>query len=66
MGNEVWLNLDKQRFKTQSHHKLKPLRYRPYNILEAIRPDAFCLDLLDQLGIHNVIKVNNLKLYELP
>ena len=66
MGDKVWLHLDKQRFKTQSHHKLKPLRYGPYTILEAIGPNAFRLDLPAQLGIHNVINVNNLKLYEPP
>ena len=66
VGDKVWLHLDKQRFKTQSHHKLKSLRYGPYTILEAIGPNAFRLDLPAQLGIHNVINVNNLKLYEPP
>lgn len=32
LGDQVWLHLDKQRFKSH-HHKLMPIRYGPYTIL---------------------------------
>ena len=65
LGDHVWLLLDKHRFKGP-HHKLHPLRYGPYVILEKIGENAYHLDLPTQLGIHNVINVNNLKLFEPP
>jgi hypothetical protein len=61
--DKVWLQLDKQRFKGQ-HHKLHPLRYGPYTVLERIGDNAYHLDLPPQLGIHDVLNVNNLKLFE--
>ena len=64
-GDKVWLHLDKKRFKGQ-HHKLLPIRYGPYTILDKIGENAYKLDLPPQLGIHNVIDVNHLKLFELP
>ncbi len=64
-GDHVWLLLDKQRFKGQ-HHKLHPLRYGPYTVLERIGENAYRLDLPSQLGIHDVLNVNNLKLFEPP
>jgi hypothetical protein len=64
-GDRVWLHLDKKRFKGQ-HHKLLPIRYGPYTILEKIGENAYRLDLPPQLGIHNVINVNHLKLFEPP
>lgn len=64
-GDKVWLHLDKQRFKSQ-HHKLMPLRYGPYTILDKIGENAYHLDLPPQLGIHDVINVNQLKLFEPP
>lgn len=57
--------LDKQRFKGQ-RHKLHPLRYGPYTVLARIGENAYHLDLPSQLGIHNVLNVNNLKLFEPP
>ena len=62
---QVWLLLDKQRFKGQ-HHKLHPLRYGPYLILERIGENAYRLELPAQLGIHNVVNVNCLKWFEPP
>jgi hypothetical protein len=35
IGDRVWLHLDKKRFKGQ-HHKLLPIRYGPYTILEKV------------------------------
>jgi hypothetical protein len=57
--------LDKKRFKGH-HHKLLPIRYGPYTILDKIGENAYRLDLPPQLGIHNVINVNHLKLFEPP
>jgi hypothetical protein len=64
-GDRVWLSLDKHRFRGQ-HHKLHPLRYGPYTMLERIGENAYRLDLPPQLGIHDVLNVNNLKLFEPP
>jgi hypothetical protein len=63
--DRVWLLLDKQPFKGQ-HHKLHPLRYGPYTVLECIGENAYHLDLPSQLDIHDVLNVNNLKLFEPP
>ena len=41
-----------------------PIRYGPYTILDKIVENAYRLDLPPQLGIHNVINVNHLKLFE--
>ena len=62
-GDQVWLHLDKKRFKGH-HHKLLPIRYGSYTILDKIGENAYRLDLPPQLGIHNVINVNHLKLFE--
>ena len=64
-GDKVSLHLDKKRFKEQ-HHKLLQIRYGHYTILDKIGENAFKLDLPPQLGIHNVINVNHLKLFEPP
>ena len=61
----MWLWLDKQCFKGQ-HHKLHPLRYGPYTILERIGENAYRLDLPSQHGIHDVFNVNNITLFEPP
>ena len=47
-GDKVWLHLDKKHFKGQ-HHKLLPIRYGPYSILEKIGENAYRLDLPPQL-----------------
>ena len=52
-------------FKGQ-HHKLHPLRYSPYTILERIGDNAYWIELPPQLGIPDVLNVNNLKRYEPP
>jgi hypothetical protein len=56
--------LEKQRFKGQ-HHKLHPLRYGPYIVLKRIGDNDYPLDLPLQLGIHDVLNINNLQLFEL-
>jgi hypothetical protein len=61
--DQVWLHLDKKHFKGH-HHKLLSIRYGPYTILDKIGENAYRLDLPPQLGIHNVINVNHLKLFE--
>jgi hypothetical protein len=62
-GDQVRLHLDKKRFKSH-HHKLLPIRYGPYTILDKIGENTYRLDLPPQLGIHNVINVNHLNLFE--
>jgi len=64
-GDRVWLKLDKHGFKGQ-HHKMHPLRYGPYKILERIGDNAYRHKLPPQLGIHDVLNVNNLKPFEPP
>ena len=64
-GDRVWLLLAKNRFKGH-YHKLHPLRYGPYIVLEHIGENAYRLVLPTQLGIHDVLNVNNLKLFEPP
>jgi hypothetical protein len=61
--DQVWLHLDRKRFKGH-HHKLMPIIYVLYTILDKIGENAYRLDLPPQLGIHNVINVNHLKLFE--
>ena len=65
LGNRGWLHLDKKCFKGK-HHRLLPIRYVPYTILEQIGENAYWLDLPPQLGIQNIINVNHLKLFEHP
>ena len=62
-GDQVWLHLDKKHFKGH-HHKLLPIRYSLYTILNKIGENAYKMDLPPQLGIHNVINVNHVKLFE--
>jgi len=64
-GDKIWLHLDNKRFKGQ-HHKLLIIRYGPYTVLQKIGENAYRLDLPPHLGIHNVINVNHLKLFEPP
>ena len=45
---------------------MKPIRYRPYAIIRAIGSNTFELDLPPHLGIHPVLNVDSLKLYEPP
>jgi hypothetical protein len=61
--DQVWLHLDKKHFKGH-HQKLLPMRYGLYTILDNIGENACMLDLPPQLGIHNVINVNHLKLFD--
>ena len=65
LGDWVWLLQAKNRFKGH-HHKLHPLQYGPYTVLECIGKNAYRLALATHLGIHDVLKVNNLKLFEPP
>jgi hypothetical protein len=64
-GDKVWLQMDKQRFKGR-HHKFHPLWYVPYTVLDRIGENSYRLDLPPHLGIHGVINVNTLKLFEPP
>ena len=44
--------------------KLKPIRYRPFKILEKIGENAFCLDLPAYMHIYSVVNAENLRLFE--
>ena len=65
-GDNIWLYMECQRFKSQRHHKLKPLRYGPCIVVQWIGDNAYCLDFPPQLGILDVVNVNILKHYEPP
>jgi hypothetical protein len=65
-GDKVWFYMEHQHFKSQRHHKLKPLHYGPYIVLQRIGDNAYRLDFPPQLGIHDVVNVNSLKHYEPP
>jgi len=64
-GDRFWIHLDQKHNKDQ-HHKLIPIRYGPYTILQKIGENTHRLDLPPQLGIQNVINVNHMKLFEPP
>jgi hypothetical protein len=49
---------------SKATNNLLPIRYCPYTILNRIGENAYRLDMPPQMGIHNVINVNNLKLFE--
>ena len=66
LGDKVRFYMEHQHFKSQPHHKLKPLRYGPYTILQHIGNNAYCLEFTPQLGIHDVVNVNSIKHYEPP
>jgi hypothetical protein len=42
------------------------LRYAPYKVLERIGENEYRMDLPAQFSIHDVLNVNNLKLFEPP
>jgi len=44
--------------------KLKPIRYRPFRILEKIGENAFRLDLPAYMHIYSVINAESLRLFE--
>ena len=46
--------------------KIKPIQYGPFEILEKIGTNAFCLNLPPYMQIYSVVNVENLKLYEPP
>lgn len=56
--------INKQEFQ-KKHQNLKPIQYGPYTVTRAVGSNTFHLDLPTQLGIHNIVNVNQLKLYEL-
>jgi hypothetical protein len=60
-SDKVWFYMEHQR-----HHKLKPLCYGPYIVLQWITDNSYRLDFPPQLGIHDVVNVNSLKHYEPP
>jgi hypothetical protein len=64
-GDKVGLQMDKQRFKG-NHHKLDPLQYGPYTFFDCIGENYYRLDLPPHFGIHDMLNVNNLKLFEPP
>ena len=65
LGDKLWLHLDNKCFKGQ-YHKLLPIRYGPYTILEKIGENSYQLDLSPQFRIHNVFNFNHLNFFEPP
>ena len=45
---------------------LKPIRYDPFEILENMGTNAFCLNLPRYMQIYSVVNIENIKLYEPP
>ena len=58
--------MEHHHFKSQFHHKIKPLRYGPYTTLQQIGPNSYHLDFTPQLGMYDVVNGNSLKFYESP
>jgi len=42
--DKVWFHMESQNFQSQHYHKLKPLRYGPYTILQKVDNNAYHLD----------------------
>ena len=65
LGDRVWLHITKERMKGEGKN-LKPIKYGPFEILEKIGTNDFCLKLPPYMQIYSVVNVENLKLYEPP
>jgi hypothetical protein len=65
-GYKVWFYMEHQHFKYQRHHKIKPILYGPYTVLQRIGDNSYHLEFPSQLGIHDVVNVNSLEHYEPP
>jgi len=63
VGDKVWLYISKERMEGKGK-KLKPIRYGPFNILEKIGDNAFCLDLPTYMHIYSVVNAESLRLFE--
>ena len=50
VGDRVWLHISKERMQGEGR-KLKPIRYGPFEILEKIGTNAFCLNLPSYMQI---------------
>jgi hypothetical protein len=64
-GDQVWLHINNDRMKVEGK-KINPIRYGPFNILEKIGTNSFCLDLPTYMQMYSVVNVENLKLYQPP
>jgi hypothetical protein len=65
VGDEIWIYISKEGLKGEGK-KLKPIRYGPFNILENIGNNAFCLDFSSYMQMYAIVNVENLRLYEPP
>jgi hypothetical protein len=63
-SDKVFLYMERQCFQLECYHKLKPLHYGPYTILQKIGENAYHLDFPPHLGIHDVVNVNSLNHFE--
>ncbi len=61
-GDKVWL--EGRNLHIIGAHKLLPQRYRPFTIMERIRPVAYRLELPPSMKIHDVFHVNLLMPYK--
>jgi len=63
VGDQVWLYINKDRMKGEGK-KLKPIRYRPFRILDKIGENSFCLDLPAYMHIYSIVNTDCLRLFE--
>jgi len=63
VGEYVWFHISRERLQGLAK-KLKPIRYRPFEIMEKVSENAFRLNLLEYINIYSVVNVEHLKLYE--
>jgi hypothetical protein len=65
VSDQLWLHINKDRMKGEGKN-LRPIWYVPFNILEKICSNCFCLHLPYYMQMHSVMNVENLKLYNPP
>ena len=63
--DQVWLHINKDRLQGEDR-KLKPIRYRPFTILDQVSNNAFWLDFPPYMKMYSIVNVEKLKLYESP
>ena len=65
VGDKVWLHLKKERL-TRAYQKLRPIRYGPYTITQAMGDNAFELSIPPFVSLHPVFNVDLLRPYFPP
>ena len=62
-GDMVMIRVNPERFQTGVNTKLHPRKMGPYKVLKRIGPNAYVLELPDDMTISNVFNVADLHLY---